>query len=804
MNFKTKLEKFLSGCENPQVYTGKEINIVKKDFNTSKLNICLVFPDKYEIGMSHYGIKLLYHFLNKMDGINVERCFLPDKNSMQLLKTLELPLFSIENKIPLNEFDIIGFSILSEMNYTNLLAVLDLAKIPLLSQERNEKTPLIIAGGISVLNPEPIRSFIDLFAIGDGEVLFPEIISLLLKTKEEISFKELFFEKVSKLKGMYVPALYKLKNEGKFIMPDIPVQFIKKSVLKQLDSVPSEESIIVPITNVVFDRLDVEIARGCPQNCRFCQAKSYYSPYRYKTTETNLNTIKSGLEKTGFESAALSTLSAGDYPYIEDLLNRIPNCLPPATAISFSSLRPASISDNLLDTISQFRKTGLTIVPEAGSERLRRVINKNVTDDEIFMAVEKALKFGWQKIKLYFMIGLPTETDEDIVAIITLIKNIIAITKEKKKRLKITASFSAFVPKPHTPLQWAKREDKEILKNRTKMIRNELSRFRFLNLDFHKIDRGIVETLLARGDSSIGDLLLNVYKKGELFSAWDSEFNYDVWKEEMEKLDYEKYINEIEVNKPLPWDFIEINFHNEFLKKDYLNALKEKPAVSCIDADCKTCNGCNYRFPKHSLDMQKQAIETESISKVETKSIEYNKVRIYFEKTDNFKYFSHLSMSKYLERIIRKSKLVYRSTEGFRPRIKIAYLPPLPVYAIGENEVLELFVDSSLSEETILNRLKESSGELNILKVLICNETKSLNKDIKFIKYDLNTIINEDIRENIGKVLRENDEIDYLDKKAELIVDFKDRGPEQFSKIYKLIDPEKIDTKNIIRKEIVF
>ncbi len=804
MNFKNKLEKFLSGCENPQVYTGKEINVVKKDFNTSKINICLVFPDKYEIGMSHYGIKLLYHFLNKMDNINVERCFLPDKNSMQLLKTLELPLFSIENKIPLNEFDIIGFSLLSEMNYTNLLAVLNLAQIPLLSEERNEKNPLIIAGGISVLNPEPIRSFIDLFAIGDGEVLFPEIISTLLKTKDEASFRESFFEKVSKLKGMYVPSLFKLKKDGNFIMPDIPVQFIKKSVLKQLDSVSSEENIIVPITNVVFDRLDVEIARGCPQNCRFCQAKSYYSPYRYKKTETNLNTIKSGLEKTGFESAALSTLSAGDYPYIEELLNKIPACLPPSTAISFSSLRPASISDNLLDTISQFRKTGLTIVPEAGSERLRRVINKNVTDDEIFMAVEKALKFGWQKIKLYFMIGLPTETDEDITAIITLIKNIIAITKEKKKRLKITASFSAFVPKPHTPLQWAKREDKEILKARTKLIRNELSRFRFLNLDFHKIDRGIVETLLARGDSSIGNLLLNVYKKGELFSAWDSEFNYDIWKEEMEKLDYEKYINELEVNKPLPWDFIEINFHNEFLKKDYLNALMEKPAVSCIDADCKTCNGCNYRFPKHSPDMQKQAIETESISKVETKSIEYNKVRIYFEKTDNFKYFSHLSMSKYLERIIRKSKLAYRSTEGFRPRIKIAYLPPLPVYAIGKNEVLELFIDSTLSEETILNRLKESSGELNIIKVLICNETKSLNKDIKFIKYDLNTTINEETQDSIRKVLRENDEINYLENKIELIIDFSDRGPEQFSKIYKLIDPDKKETKNIIRKEIVF
>ena len=571
-----------------------------------------------------------------------------------------------------------------------------------------------------------------------------------------------------------------------------------------MDSFVSENKIIVPITNVVFDRLDVEIARGCPQNCRFCQAKSYYSPYRFKDPDLNLSLIKNGLENTGFESAALSTLSAGDYPYIEELLSKIPDCLPPSTSISFSSLRPSSISDQLLGTIAQFRKTGLTIVPEAGSERLRRVINKNVTDSEIFTAVDKAIKFGWQKIKLYFMIGLPTETETDILAITNLIKKIIDLTIKKKKKLKITVSFSSFVPKPHTPLQWAKRENPETLKLKIKMIRTELSRHRFLVLDFHKINRGIIETVLARGDSFIGPLLLNVYKKGELFSAWDSEFNYDIWKEEMDKFDCGIYLNELDVNQRLPWDFMEINFNKEFIKNDYINALHELPSVSCNETDCKTCNGCNYRFSKPIEFESKQSFKPYIVNNQETNTFEYNKVRIYFEKKNDFKYFSHLSMSKYIERIIRKSKLSFKSTEGFRPRIKIAYLPPLPVYAIGEKEVIELFIDNSYTEKMIKDKLDEMSGELSIISVSICNGSKSLNKDINFIMYELNTEIDDKQKDEINKVIREKDKIDYLKNRIQVKIDYKDRGPEQFSKIYKILDPEKKKTKNIIRKEIVF
>jgi len=802
MNFKEKKEKFLERCENPQVYTGNEINVVKKDFYKSELNICLIFPDKYEIGMSHYGIKLLYHFLNRIENINVERCFLPDKSSIALMKDLDLPLFSIENKKPLKDFDLIGFSLLSEMNFTNILAILDLAEIPLLSTERDKTYPVISAGGISAINPEPIRSFIDIFAIGDGEVLFPKIIFELIKQKLKGFSKADLFNNVNKIRGIYIPSQHMLIKEHGLFRPDIPVQSIKKSFLKELDEIKVEEKIIVPITNVIFDRLDVEIARGCPQNCRFCQAKSYYSPYRYRAVDINLNTISQGIRNTGFESAALSTLSAGDYPYIERLLEGIPAALPQSTAISFSSLRPASISDRLLGTIAQFRKTGLTIVPEAGSERLRRVINKNVTDKEIFEAVEKALKFGWQKIKLYFMIGLPTENDSDIDAIIILVEKIINKIKEKKKRLKITVSFSSFVPKPHTPFQWSKREEKDSLKSKIKKIRRGLEKHRFLILDFHKIERGIVETILARGDKNVENLLLNVFNRGEILSAWDSEFNYDIWEEEMEKIDCNLYLNELDTRSRLPWDFIEVNFKTEFLKNDYLNSLKEQPSVSCIETDCKICNGCNYRFPKFNIE-RLEKIDDYSI-RANKVNIEFNKIRFFYKKTGFFKYFSQLSMGKYIERIIRRSGMYYRSTEGFRPRIKIAYLPPLPVYAKGESEVVELFVDNSLSERDILEKLRESAGNLEITKVLISNNTKSLNKDIKFIEYELNTEINEEKKEEIKNILRASDEITYLSEKIYLKIDYTDRGPEFFSKTYKIIDSRKENTGIINRKRIVF
>ena len=795
------VDKFLLKLRNPQAYTGKEINVVKKKFNKDSINICLIFPDKYEIGMSHYGIKILYHTLNNKKNVNAERCFLPEKESIELFKKYNFPLFSIENRVPLKDFDLIGFSILTEMNYTNILQILELSQIPLKTKDRDRNHPFIAAGGISVINPEPLREFIDFFCIGDGEVLFPDIIKIFFEINGRKSSRKSYLNMVDKIEGVYVPSLFPIKKEGKFYKPDLKSRKIKKRILNDIDNSFQFEKIIVPITNVVFNRLDVEIARGCPQTCRFCQAKSFYAPFRVKSLERNVDFIKHALNETGFESFSLLSLSSGDYPYITELIKLVPGVTNPHVSFSISSLRPSAISDDLLSAISCFRRTGITIVPEAGTERLRNVINKNVRDDEVFKAVELALKYNWKRIKLYFMIGLPTETIEDIDSIVKLIEKINFIIKSKNKNMKIHASFSPFVPKPHTPLQWAKRESSDVIKKRINHIKQGLKRYRNIELDFHLPKKGIVETIFARGDFRVGELILKAFKMGEIYSAWDLDFNYSVWDKLIKECDCTDFLAEIELDEDLPWDFIEVNFKKGFLKKEYKKALSGAPSPSCVDLKCETCKACFFEMKKHeSLKFQYDNIEDNR----EEHICDFNKVRIFYEKKGDFRFFSHLSLMKYIERLIRKSGIDFNITEGFHPRIKMVCLPPLPVFAYGLNEVIEVYLDSKLTEQMILGLLNSVSGELKFKKVIICNESKKLTKDIRFVEYEIKIKNYKKYKDRISEFIIDTDSISYFDNKLKLKIDYLKNGVERFSKIYKTIDPERNYCFNLKRIGVIF
>ncbi len=795
------VNKFLFKLKNPQAYTGKEINVVKKNFNKDSINICLVFPDKYEIGMSNYGIKILYHILNKKKNVNAERCFLPEKESIEVFKKLNFPLFSIENKISLKDFDLIGFSILSEMNYTNILQILELSQIPLKTKDRNKDYPFITAGGISVINPEPLREFIDFFCIGDGELLFPDIIKILFKIKRKESNRKSCLKMFDKVDGIYVPSSFPLKKEGRFYKPDLKARKISKRVLYKIDNSFPFEKIIVPITNVVFNRLDVEIARGCPQTCRFCQARSYYAPFRVKSLERNIDFIKHALNRTGFESFSLSSLSSGDYPYLKELLELIPCIINSRISFSISSLRPSAISDDLLSTISCFRRTGITIVPEAGTQRLRNVINKNVTDDEIFKAVELALKYNWKRIKLYFMIGLPTETIEDIDSIVKLIEKINFIIKSKNKKMKIHVSFSSFVPKPHTPLQWTKLESLDVIKKRINYIKQGLKKYKNVDLDFHLPLKGVVETILTRGDFRVGELILKAFKKGEIYSAWDSDFNYSVWDKLINECDCNDFLSETDLDEDLPWDFIEVNFKKGFLKKEYKRALSCTPSPSCVDLKCETCKACFFEMKKHEgLKFQYENIENNRKESI----CDFNKVRIFYEKKGDFRFFSHLSLMKYIERLIRISGIDFKITEGFHPRIKMVCLPPLPVFAVGLNEVIELYIDSRLNGQMILKLLNSVSGDLKFKKVVICNESKKLMKDIHFAEYEIKIRDYKKQKDKIKEFIIDTDSISYSENKLLLRIDYSKDGLERFSKIYKSIDPERKFCFNLTRRDVIF
>ncbi len=799
MNF----SELLFQLDNPQVYTGKEINIIKKSFNKKSINICLVFPDTYEIGMSHYGLKILYHSLNHFSQVNAERCFLPTTRSIKVFNSLKVPLFSIENRIPLSEFDLLSISLLSEMNYTNVLQVLELARIPLKSADRNEGHPLIAAGGISMINPEPLREFIDFFGIGDGEELFPDIIDRLQKIKGKTLGRKKSLVMMDKIEGIYVPSLYPAVKKGRFFQPDLNQKKIKKRVLENINDAFPDQHIIVPISNVVFDRLNVEIARGCIQTCRFCQARSYYSPYRHRSVEENLSFMNRALKNTGFDGFSLTSLSSGDYPDLEELLERIPGAIPSCTSFSISSLRPSTLSDRLLSTIALFRKTGITIVPEAGSQRLRRVINKDVSDSQIFKAVDTALENGWKQIKLYFMIGLPGETYEDIQAIVELIEAILNIARTKKKKIKIHVSVSNFVPKPHTPFQWVRRDSLDALLKKAETIKNGLKRYRNVQFDFHNPYRGIIETILSRGDCRVGEFIYQAFKKGEIFSAWDAHFHYSNWEPFIKPLRMEEFLTEFPTGDPLPWDFIRINYHKNHLLQEYQKSKSAHTTPACSQKRCRVCGGCYTPQKKQPSSSQIQSPEIPIKNKTKPLS-DFNLLRIYYEKKEDFRFFSHLSLIKYIERLIRKTGIPFKCTEGFHPRLKASYLPPLPVYAQGLDEVMELYIDKKLSEIDILNALQRVSADFHFKRVRICPRIRSLNRDIHFIEYEIKTDRPSHHLENIKQHLLDTDNAVVDNQTLQLRIDYTRQGQERFSKIYKTIDPERKKTYHLIRRQVIF
>ena len=790
--------------------------------------------------MSHYGLKLLYHILNRRNDVNAERCFLPGKNSIAAFKNHNVPLFSLENKTPLKDFDLIGFSLLSEMTYTNLLQILELAQIPLHSRERDESFPLIAAGGISVINPEPLREFVDIFALGEGEALFPDMLEVLSAYKNKELDKDAALRSFAAIEGIYVPALAPLEKKGRFYRPALPAGAVKKRIIKDMDASFPDEKIIVPITNAVFDRLTVEIARGCPQNCRFCQAKSYYAPFRGKSAQKTFDYIKKALPATGFEAFSLTSLSSGDYPQLKELLDLIPRVIEPGISFSVSSLRPSTISNLLLSTISLFRRTGITIVPEAGSERLRKVINKDVSSEEIFKAVDLALEYNWQKIKLYFMLGLPTETQADVEAAAQLIEDIHAHVRSAKKRIKMHISFSTFVPKPHTPLQWAKRESVPEITEKIKFLKNRLKKYKKIVLDFHDPRNSVVETLLARGDYRVGDILLKALKKGEIFSAWDHDFHFSVWEELLEESAAGEFLQEIPVDEPLPWDFIAVNYKPEYLQAEYRRALSGDSTPCCAPEDCKACGGCLYGMKKGDPGPVRLAEESPpeqptppeplppepdqpdragaslpgapvppgtAAEKIPPVEKQYNKVRIFYEKSGDFIFFSQVPMLKYLERLIRKSGIEFKCSGGFHPRIKIATLAPLPVYAVGLDEAAEIFVDPFLNEEQILAALKSVSPLLKIKKVEIKNSAPNLNRDIAAAEYELGIENSERFRGEIESRLCDTDVVEYRKDRLLLKIDYTvgDRaGHERFAKIYKAIDPDKLLTRYLARTRVIF
>ncbi len=563
------LSELLLQVQKPARYIGGEWNAVKKEWTSDKVKVLLAFPEVYEVGMSYLGLKILYGILNKRDDCLCERVFSPWPDFEEILRKNKISIFSLESKRTIKEFDIIGFSLAYELNYTNVLNLLDLGGIPIRSSERGDADPLIIAGGPASYNPEPMAEFIDAFIIGDGEEVVCELVDIY-KTARGTSYdsRKSLLRELAKIPGVYVPSFYEVEyNEDgtiKSFRPreeEVPGK-IKKRVIKDLDNSFYPTNQIVPYIQIVHDRIMLEIMRGCSHACKFCQAGTTYRPRRERDIVKVVELARESYSKTGYEEISLLSLSSGDHSHIKEIIGELNEVFKDkAVSISVPSLRIEEALSKLPALISQVKKTGLTFAPEAGSECLRKVINKNIDIEKLLNALRESFKSGWRKVKLYFMIGLPTEKDGDLISMAQLLYKISNLRREiDERRAYVTASINAFVPRPHTPFQWEAMEGLDEL-SRKRDILTKFVRTKMIKLDFHSFHMGYLEAVLARGDRRLSGVIYEAWKSGARFDGWKDFFNFNLWCAAFEKfkLTPSFYASRVrDHGEILPWNFIEI------------------------------------------------------------------------------------------------------------------------------------------------------------------------------------------------------------------------------------------------------
>ncbi len=597
------IEEFFLKVQKPGRYAGGELGSVFKD--TYKTRFAFCFPDTYEIGMSHLGMKILYSALNNDKDIWCERCFAPADDFEQVLRENNIPLFALESRDSLACFDIIGFSLMYELCYTTVLNMLDLAGIPFKSCERTEYSPLVVAGGPCACNPEPMADFIDLFMIGEGEEVILEVTRLYEKYKS-CGDKKAFLIEASKIDGVYVPSLYDVEYKSDGTINSITPKYgaplpVRRRIIKDLDTSHYPENFVLPFSEIVHDRAVEEIFRGCIRGCRFCQAGFIYRPVREKAPDTIIKQSETLCSNTGYEEMSLLSLSTSDYSEINDLLPKLVKFTDEKKlSLSLPSLRIDNFSDELLEEIKLMRKTGLTFAPEAGTQRLRDAINKNITEEDIFSACKRAFLGGYTNVKLYFMLGLPTETDEDIIGIAKLAEKIVDLfyslpNRPRGKAPQITISVACFIPKPFTPFEFAAQNDEETLKRKQRLLLNSVTSKK-VKVNYHDSTTSLLEAVFAKGDRRLSSVIEYAFKHGAKMDSWSEHFDINIWLNAFIKnnLDMDFYaLRERSFDEVFPWDHIDIGVNKSFFVNEYNKALHNDTTPNCKEK-CSGCGAARY------------------------------------------------------------------------------------------------------------------------------------------------------------------------------------------------------------------
>jgi radical SAM family uncharacterized protein/radical SAM-linked protein len=766
------VDEILPLVGKPSRYIGMEWNAIRKDPSRAKVRIALAFPDTYEIGMSHLGLKILYQILNRRPEFLAERVYAPWVDAEKLLRDRGIPLCSQESGYSLADFDLIGFTLQYELSYTTILNMLDLAGIPLRSEQRREGDPFVIAGGPVAFNPEPIADFIDLFLLGDAEEAILEICEAFVRWKESGGRREELLEAWTKIQGCYVPA----RHRG---------ETIRKRTAILLDGI-DYGAFPVPFMEIVHDRANIEVMRGCTQGCRFCQAGYLYRPLRERSAEEIRQMTRQAIRGTGYEEVSLASLSIADLTVLPDLVRPLMDeLLPEKISLSLPSLRVEALNryPQVADEIGRVRKTGFTIAPEAGSKRLRKVINKEGFDEEqIFTAVRNAARSGWESVKFYFMIGLPTETQEDLDEMVRVARESARIARAEAVRgFGLTVSTSSFVPKPHTPFQWFAQEPMALLKEKQHYLRRKL---REVNVSYkwHDVQSSFLEAVFSLGDRSLGRAIHRGYELGCRFDGWTEHLKFDRWMRAFEEtgIDPAAIANRTRgLEEPLPWDHIDIGVSKKFLQREYKKALEVRGTPDCHVAPCSACgeicmpnwptwaekvgikvssfefgvSSSKCQVPNLKPETRNPKPETQNCNaepetrnpKPETRSeAPVQRIRFVFQKTGDLRFLSHLEVMKAVSRALRRAQVPIAYSQGYNPQPKLSFALALPVGVEGWQELADIELSLAIAPEELVARVnRHMASELQLLRAWeVAVTAPSLTSSVREAVYQVSLSLN--------------------------------------------------------------
>jgi len=733
-------QSWFTGIQRPSRYLGTEPNSVRKPLDGVEVTVGLAFPDVYEVAMSHLGIKILYHILNSLPWLAAERVFCPWGDMETALREHGLPLATLESGMPLAQLDVLGFSLQHELCYTNVLTMLDLAGIPFRASERDRTFPLVIAGGPACFNPEPVAHVFDAILIGDGEEAALEICRKVRRfNRNREGDRRALLDDLADIQGMYIPSFFEpqVDSHGVFsgvrpLRPEHP--FVLKAMVPDIEKAPYPSDQVVPFSDPVHDRLAVEICRGCTRGCRFCQAGMIYRPARERSPETILEHVRLGLERTGYEDVSLLSLSAGDHSAIAPLLKALMDRQSDSkVAISLPSLRIDSLDEAWLEQIKRVRKTGFTLAPEAGTDRLRRVINKTLTNQEIVETARKVYAAGWKLIKLYFMLGLPGETEEDLQGIVRLSREVATLSGARRGKPRLHVSLATFVPKTHTPFMWHPQISLDESRKRLRSIQDSLHDPR-IRVKWNSPEMSWMEGVFARGDRRLLPVVIRAWKAGARFDAWGDQFRLDLWEDAFrsESVDPARYLYHPRAKEdPLPWDHIRSGVRKEYLWKEHLRALEEKTTPDCRRG-CLDCGVCDHETIDPVIRPGELTPTGPVAPEVPPSTAPARAYVLTFSKTDAARYLGHLELVRLFSRAVRRAGLSPVHSGGFHPTPKISFTHALPVGTESLQETVRIELSPPATPVEIKERLNQNLPDG--FRILLAEDVTGLKKQNRLIE----------------------------------------------------------------------